>query len=130
VDTRHKILKPEAALAAARRARDNGSRLKVVTGFFDPLVAEHARRLREIAADGGALMVIVTTPPDPVLPARARAEMVAALALVDYVALPEEGSVETLLAQLSGHEIIREEEADQRRTRDLIRQVHSRMETA
>ena len=45
-------------------------------------------------------MVVVTDPPRPILPARARAELVAALAVVDYVVLSEEERLEDLLARL------------------------------
>jgi bifunctional ADP-heptose synthase (sugar kinase/adenylyltransferase) len=119
VDTRGKILSEDAALAVARAS---GPRLKVVSGFFDPLLADHARRLAEIAGWDNTLMVLVTSPPDPILPARARAEMVAALAVVSYVVI----GGEWLLARLAGHEVIREEEADRRRTEELIRHVQSR----
>ena len=67
-------------------------------------------------------MVMIASPPDPILPARARAEMVAALAAVSYVVIP---GID-FLAQLAGHEIIREQEADQRRAEELIRHVQSR----
>jgi hypothetical protein len=56
-----------------------------VIGHFDPLLAAHARRLQELAVPGTILVVAVSDPPDPLLPAGARAELVAALAAVDYV---------------------------------------------
>ena len=112
----------------AREAVRKGSQLWVVTGFFDPLLAEHACRLGEIAGRDHVLMVIVAAPPDPVLPPRARAEMVAALGAVDYAVLPENGALEDLLKQLPAHEIAREENADRERKRDFIRHVRSRLE--
>ena len=58
-----------------------------VTGYFDPLLAEHVRRLREHTAPGQILVVEIVDPEKPLLPQRARAELVAALAMVDYVLL-------------------------------------------
>lgn len=130
MDTRTKILGAEAALEAARRVRARGSRLKVVTGYFDPLLAAHARRLREIAGNDGVVMVAVTDPPRPILPGAARAELVAALSVVDYVILADEAGLGELLGRLGADEVFREEAADERRTQELIRHVHSRRETA
>ena len=79
MDTRAKIVSPE----------ESASRLKpgtlVVAGHFDPLLASHAARLAEARAGAAALAVVVTDPPEPVLPLRARAELVAALRCVDLV---------------------------------------------
>ena len=58
-----------------------------VSGYFDPLLAEHVGRLRELAKPGQLLVVEVANPDAPLLPQRARAELVAALAMVDYVVL-------------------------------------------
>jgi len=120
VDTRDKILTPAAAVETARSARANGTQVTVVTGYFDPLLAGHARRLAEIAEPGGVLMAVVMEPERPILPARARAELVAALAVVDYV-LPAEPA-----SQLEADRIFREEAADLRRTQELVARVHSR----
>jgi hypothetical protein len=58
-----------------------------VSGYFDPLLAAHARQLKEIAS-GGRVTVYIADPTAPLLPARARAELVAALAVVERVVLP------------------------------------------
>ena len=79
--------------------RQQGRRLKVVTGCFDPLIAAHARRLKALQDGGAALMIVVADPPRPILPARARAELVAGLSVVDFVALPGAGRLEELLEQ-------------------------------
>ena len=83
MDTRHKIIEPQQALALARGLRTKG--VKIVTGYFDVIVADHVRRLREIKNGSGTLVVVVLDPPEPLLAARARAELVAALGMVDYV---------------------------------------------
>ncbi len=58
-----------------------------VSGNFDPLLAEHVRKLAQGREAGRLLVVEVTNPPQPLLAQRARAELVAALAMVDYVLL-------------------------------------------
>ncbi len=58
-----------------------------VAGNFDPLLAEHVRLLGRYAAPDRCLVVEITNPPRPLLTQRARAELVAALGMVDYVVL-------------------------------------------
>ncbi|BDC52240.1 hypothetical protein F183_A45550 [Bryobacterales bacterium F-183] len=58
----------------------------VVRGYFDPLLAEHARRL---ATCPRPLAVIVADPPSPLLPREARQLLVAALGCVDVVLADE-----------------------------------------
>ena len=58
-----------------------------VFGHFDPLLAEHVRRLAHAKRPGRLLVVEVTNPGQPLLAQRARAELVAALSMVDYVVL-------------------------------------------
>jgi len=121
MDTRGKIVTPAEALEVIARAKDRGASATVVTGYFDPLLASHARRLEEIATRGRPLVVMVTSPPDPLLAARARAELVAALSVVDAVAIAEGG-----VPDLAGVEVIHEEQTDRERTRELIQLVKSK----
>ncbi len=118
MDTRTKILDAGAAPAAADAARRAGKTVKLVAGVFDPLLAAHARRLREIAGGGAVLFAAVREPARPLLSAQARAELVAALGMVDYVVLGD--------APLHADEVYREESADARRTQDFIRDVQER----
>jgi glycerol-3-phosphate cytidylyltransferase-like family protein len=82
VDTRSKIIPQEEA-----RHLTSASRTLWLKGHFDPLLAEHARTLRKSATPGQILVIEITNPQNPLLPQRARAELVAALAAVDYVVL-------------------------------------------
>ena len=84
MDTRSKIL---AADQAQRELIDKA--ICWVSGHFDPLLAEHVRRLRQSASPGKLLAVEVTEPRRPILGQRARAELVAALKVVDYVVLSD-----------------------------------------
>ena len=82
MDTRTKII-PIEELAL----RIDGRSSTWIAGDFDPLLAEHVRRLTPAQEAGRLLIVEVTNPPRPLLAQRARAELVAALSMVDYVVL-------------------------------------------
>jgi bifunctional ADP-heptose synthase (sugar kinase/adenylyltransferase) len=82
LDTRSKIVPLEQA-----RQQLGDKPACWVAGHFDPLLAEHVRRLSEHVAPGRLLVVEITDPARPLLPQRARAELVAALTMVDYVVL-------------------------------------------
>jgi hypothetical protein len=123
LDTRAKIVEWETAVAHART-----SRAAVVTGYFDPLLADHARRLSELRAGFARLVVLLADPPNPVLDARARAELVAALGVVDYVALPQEGASWDELIRDPGLVVFREEAADAARFERLVEYVHQRQQ--
>ena len=82
MDTRSKILPHHEV-----REMLQDKPAKWVTGYFDPLVAEHVRRLREFAKPGETLVIEIANPEAPLLSQRARAELVAALSIVDYVVL-------------------------------------------
>jgi bifunctional ADP-heptose synthase (sugar kinase/adenylyltransferase) len=85
LDTRSKIIPlPEIQ----ERLQDHAAQW--ISGHFDPLLAEHVGRLRQAREPGSRLVVEVTNPTRPLLPQRARAELVAALAMVDYVVLGTE----------------------------------------
>jgi glycerol-3-phosphate cytidylyltransferase-like family protein len=123
LDTRRKIVAPEAI--------NDSQPLLLVTGFFDPLLASHADRLAALRRDGWRLAVLLSDPPDPVLPLRARAELVAALRAVDYVVVADcsgthHNNESDILFRVQPRDIVREEEADGLRTRDLITHVHAR----
>jgi bifunctional ADP-heptose synthase (sugar kinase/adenylyltransferase) len=84
LDTRTKIIAAEDAPKHL-----GGKPARWVSGHFDPLLAEHVRRLQEYSTPGRALVVEITNPPQPLLAQRARAELVAALRMVDYVVLQD-----------------------------------------
>ena len=126
MDTRDKIIDYERAAALATKLRADGASITVVTGYFDVLVAEHVRRLREVAGEAAKLFVVVLDPPAPVLAARARAEMAAALAMVDYVVPAGNQGAEGLLSRFADSEIVREESADLLRAERLSQHVQRR----
>ena len=79
MDTRAKIVSPQEALRLARGGAT------VVSGYFDPLTAGHAARLKAAKDQRRPLLVLIVSGKDPILPASARVELVAGLAAVDYV---------------------------------------------
>jgi bifunctional ADP-heptose synthase (sugar kinase/adenylyltransferase) len=68
-------------------ARLEGRAASWISGHFDPLLAEHVRRLAQAREPGRLLVIQVTDPAQPLLAQRARAELVAALSMVDFVVL-------------------------------------------
>ena len=82
MDTRNKIIALEQANAIAE-----SQAAVCVTGHFDPMLAQHARQISNLRQPGKLLIALVTNSAEPYLPQQARAELVAALASVDWVAL-------------------------------------------
>jgi bifunctional ADP-heptose synthase (sugar kinase/adenylyltransferase) len=82
LDTRSKIIPLHEI---QERLQNHAARW--ISGHFDPLLAEHVGRLRQAHEPGSLLVVEVTNPVRPLLAQRARAELVAALSMVDYVVL-------------------------------------------
>ncbi len=109
MDTRSKIVSLEAlrqCLAEHRRRRE---RIVLANGCFDLLHVGHTRYLEGARREGDVLVVAINSDASeralkgdgrPILPARARAELVAALSAVDYVVIFNEPNVERLLAEL------------------------------
>ncbi len=124
MDTRNKIIEMEKACALARGPRQ----AILATGYFDVLRTAHVRELmrwHESHPDA-LLLVAVGMPEQPLLEARARAELVAALGVVDYVVSLEDRQMETLLAVFPAEHIIRLEAAHEQHMRELIQHVHRR----
>jgi hypothetical protein len=117
MDTRPKIISPDAA---ARIALDQ--HIRILVGHFDPLVAEHARRIAEVA-EGEPLLVLVLDYAGAILPAGARAELVAALQTVRYVSVVDCAALDGMFG---GFSIVRDEEADVRRQKDLLEHIRGR----
>ena len=89
--------------------RQAGRRVAFANGCFDVLHVGHVRYLEAAEQQGDILVVGVNSdrsvaalkgPGRPVLPAEARAELVAALEPVDYVVVFDELTVEAILSEL------------------------------
>jgi len=104
-----KIVSRERLLELAARERAAGRTVVFANGAFDLLHVGHVRYLEAARREGGWLAVGVNAdasvarakgPGRPIVPARERAELVAALAAVDAVVLFEEDSPAALMAAL------------------------------
>ena len=91
---RHKVVSRAEAARAVRRARRQGLRIVFTNGCFDLLHVGHVRSLEQARSLGDLLVVGVNSdasvrrikgPSRPLVPARQRAEVLAALACVDLV---------------------------------------------
>ena len=121
MDTRSKILTPAAA-------RLLPPPLTVATGYFEIPRAELVRELgdaRERVA-GSALVAVVLPLANGALDQRARAELAAALRMVDYVVIADEADPGALIDSLRPAALVRLEQAEARRKRELREHVRSR----
>jgi rfaE bifunctional protein nucleotidyltransferase chain/domain len=104
-----KILSREALVAEITHRRDAGHRIVFANGCFDLLHVGHVRYLTAARALGDTLVVGINAddavrqlkgPSRPVMPDAERAEIIAALACVDFVTIFPELTVENLLRAL------------------------------
>lgn len=113
MDTREKIISLDQAAEIASRLPAAGRPLIVAAGCFDVLQAGHARFLRGVHSDGSSRghILLVAVYDDavlcrlrgqarPILDQRARAQLVAALAAVDYVVIWNDASLDALATRL------------------------------
>jgi len=112
VAARQKILSLAAAVRHLDDQRQRGRRVVLANGCFDVLHVGHVRYLEGARAEGDFLVVGVNADSSvralkgagrPILPAAARAELVAALAAVNLVVLFDDLTVEPLLEALRPH---------------------------
>jgi rfaE bifunctional protein nucleotidyltransferase chain/domain len=103
------VLTEDELVESVARERAAGRSIAFANGCFDLLHVGHVRYLRAAAAEADRLVVAVNDdasvaalkgPGRPILSARERAELVAALRGVDYVVIFREPNVERLLARL------------------------------
>jgi rfaE bifunctional protein nucleotidyltransferase chain/domain len=99
MDTRTKILGRKELAKRLNEHKSRGEEIVLTNGCFDILHVGHSRYLTGAKSEGDILVVAVNSDESvrslkgegrPILPAEARAEIVAALAAVDYVVIFEE----------------------------------------
>jgi D-glycero-beta-D-manno-heptose 1-phosphate adenylyltransferase len=104
-----KIITRESLREKLVEHKQRGHRIVFANGCFDTLHVGHVRYLEGARREGDVLVVGVNSdtsvrtlkgPGRPILDENARARLVAALRAVDYVALFNESSVESLLSDL------------------------------
>lgn len=120
MDTRAKIV---SAKQAAAQTADRNSTL--LLSSFDVLTSARIHRVRALAQPDTLLIAVITELADSLLPLQARAELAAALAIIDLVIVADE-SVAALLTRFPGATVIDDNQDDARRTAELIEYVHQR----
>jgi bifunctional ADP-heptose synthase (sugar kinase/adenylyltransferase) len=142
MDTRSKILPPKKA--RQRLSEDNHASVLIARGSFDILQAEHCARLIQEKGSSEKLVVLVSgeevadeavaddesadaqDPRRTVLDAGTRAELVAALEVVDYVIICSEAGAKGFISSLSPARVIEPETPPLRDIRaDVLRRSQS-----
>lgn len=129
MDTRNKIV-TFSQLESTLRSTRQQERPVIAKGRFELLQVEHCRRLSEAKKRGAPLIVFVSAnrkPPKSPLDERARAELVAALAAVDYVIICDEAEADGLVSSLNPKIVI---DTEQPPPRDIIADVLQRQDSA
>jgi hypothetical protein len=117
MDTRNKILTLDATLRLPR------GEITLVSGYFDALRAAHTR---DLAALPRPLLAVVLPRAGELLSQRARAEMTAALRVIDYVVIAENKELDALVEALTPRQVVRMEARDAALVEQLIEHVHRR----
>ena len=120
MNTREKIVVPSDL---------DGRRITLVAAYFDPLLDWHAERLTALRPAEGILVALVLPLEGELLPQRARAELAAALRVIDYVLIApgsDPNLSEDLIRKLNPAQVFRLDEEDLRRRAELIAHVRSR----
>jgi len=108
-DAESKIVTREQLGRVLAEHRQRGATIVLANGCFDALHVGHIRYLEAARREGDVLVVAVNSDSSvcalkgsgrPILPERARAALVGALRVVDFVVLFSEPNVETLLEEL------------------------------
>jgi rfaE bifunctional protein nucleotidyltransferase chain/domain len=109
MNTREKILPLDKLAVCLAEERRGGRRVVLANGCFDLLHTGHVSFLEGARREGDVLVVAINSDASerklkgegrPVMPAEARAQLVAAIGVVDYVVVFEETNVECLLDRL------------------------------
>jgi len=125
-----KILGRAAMLAERERLRAAGKRLVFTNGVFDLLHVGHVRYLAQARTLGDALLVAINSdrtvrelkgPDRPVFNQSERAEILAALRVVDYVTMFDDVSPRSLIAELLPDVLVKGGDYD-------LDQIHGREE--
>ena len=104
-----KIVSQDELIQATTREKSQGRRVVLTNGCFDLLHPGHVRCLAEARALGDVLVVAVNSdrsvrgnkgPERPLVPQQDRAEVLAALASVDYVTIFDEPTPRELIARV------------------------------
>lgn len=133
-----KVLSIERLDEELRRRRDAGQRVVMTNGCFDLLHPGHVASLRQAADQGDVLVVAVNSdrsvrrlkgPGRPIIDEQGRAEMLAALACVDYVVGFDDESVAGLVERVMPDVLVKSAEyaADEVVGHDIVARYGGRV---
>ena len=112
MNTRSKIITQDELASTIEQAKTDGRRVVFANGCFDVLHGGHVSYLEDAAAQGDLLVVAVNSdastralkgPDRPCYPESHRAEILAAMEMVDFVTIFEDPTVAPLLERLRPH---------------------------
>ncbi len=121
-----KVVPMERLAPTLQRLREAGRRIVMTNGCFDLLHPGHVASLQEARKQGDCLLVAVNSdrsireikgPGRPVIDEQGRAEMLAALACVDYVVVFDEASVAGLVDRVQPDVLVK---SDQYTTQQVV----------
>ena len=121
MDTRLKILSSDSVRAALA----TGEWL-AVAGLFDPVTVHQARHLANLRSAGRKLLAVVLDGADTLLPAQARAALLAGLREVDAVVIAQPERWRSLIPENSQVEILEDAGAERARSADFVQLVMRR----
>ena len=123
MDTRSKI-KPLKNLYSVLA----GSKWAAIVGYFDPLTATQAKRLADAERDGRKVLAIVLIAPDSLLPADARAALVAAVRSVSAVVIAESQQWRSAIPHQYDIALLDDLEGEKKRSAEFIEFILKRQE--
>jgi len=112
----NKIKKEKDLLAIIRQLKQEGKKIVMTNGCFDLIHIGHVRYLQEAKHQGDVLVIALNTdqstrplkgPQRPIVPEDERAEILSALACVDYVILFDEPTPLRLIKQILPHVLVK-----------------------
>lgn len=121
MDTREKIV----TLSEAAKQFSDGE-WTVVPGLFDPLTATQAKRLNALRESGRRLAAIVLNGARTLMPAEARAALIAALRGVDLVAIPADQEWRAAVPNSENIRLIEDPQGEAARSAEFVQFVMRR----
>jgi len=111
-----KILSLDSAYQIVDQLKRQGKRVVFTNGCFDLVHPGHTRYLAEARALGDKLLIAVNSdrsvaalkgPGRPIFPERERAEILAAMEMVDYVTIFDELTPQAMIARMLPHVLVK-----------------------
>ncbi len=99
-------------------------------GLFDPLTATQAKRVSALRENGRKLAALVLDDGQTLLPAYARATLVAGLRAVDLVVIAQSEEWRTALKTSEHIRVIEDQQGEKARSADFVRFVIERQKSA